>query len=127
MKRRFLVAMAALMLAGPMVGYAAPDEAQKQLLQRSAEGKRKLEAAQAAQGTQRDKLLQEHMDLMGQMMKQMNSARPGPNATPQQLREWIDEHMKVMDQMMSQMMEGERMMMGTMGTGQHMDMMKSAK
>ena len=115
MKRKFLVALATLMLAGPMLVYAAPDEAQKQILQRSAEAKRKLEAAKTAQGTQRDKLLQEHMDLMGQMMKQMSSARPGANATPQQLREWIDEHMKVMDQMMSQMMDAERMMMGPMG------------
>ena len=120
MKRRFLVAVAAAMLlAGPMLTYAAPDEAQKQLMQRSAEAKRKLDAAQAAQGTQRDKLLQEHMDLMSQMMKQMHSARPGPNATPQQMREWIDEHLKVMDQMMSQMMEGERMMMAP-GGGQMM-------
>lgn len=126
MKRRLLFAMAALVLAGPMLVYAAPDEAQKQLLQRSAEAKRKLDAAQTAQGTQRDKLMQEHMDLMGQMMKQMQSARPGPNASPQQMREWIDEHMKVMDQMMSQMMDGQRMMMKPMGTGQH-DMMKMGK
>jgi uncharacterized protein YicC (UPF0701 family) len=126
MKRRFLAAMAALVLAAPMLVYAAPDEAQKQLMQRSAEAKRKLDAANAAQGAQRDKLMQEHMDLMGQMMKQMQSARPGPNATPQQMREWIDEHMKVMDQMMSQMMDGQRMMMGPMGTGQH-DMMKMGK
>jgi uncharacterized protein YicC (UPF0701 family) len=119
MKRRFLVAAAALVLAGQMLAYAAPDDAQKQLMQRSAEAKRKLGAAQAAQGAQRDKLLQEHMDLMSQMMKQMHSARPGPNATPQQMREWIDEHLKVMDQMMSQMMEGERMMMAP-GGGQMM-------
>ena len=119
MKRRFMVAMAAAVLAGPMLAYAAPDEAQKQLIQRSTEARRKLEAAQSAQGTQRDKLLQEHMDLMSQMMKQMHSARPGPNATPQQMREWIDEHLKVMDQMMSQMMEGGRMMMSP-GGGQTM-------
>ena len=125
MKRRFMVAMAALALVGPMLAYASPDEAQKQLLQRSAEAKRKLDAAKGAQGAERDKLLQEHMDLMSQMMKQMHSARPGSNATPQQLREWIDEHMKVMDQMMGQMMDGERMMMGTMGAGQ--PMMKSGK
>lgn len=126
MKRRILVAMSALVLAGPMLAYAAPDEAQKQLLQRSAEAKRKLEAAKGAQGAQRGKLIQEHMDLMGQMTKQMQSARPGPNATPQQMREWIDEHMKLMDQMMSQMTDAERMMMGPMmGTGQ--PMMKSGK
>jgi hypothetical protein len=126
MKRRFLAAITALLLAGPMLAYAAPDEAQKKLMQRSAEAQRKLEAAQAAQGAQRDKLMREHMDLMGQMMKQMQSARPGPNATPQQMREWIDEHLKVMDQMMSQMMDGQRMMMRPMGTGQH-DMMKMGK
>lgn len=125
MKRRFLATMAVLVLAGPMLAYGAPDEAQKQLLQRSAEARRKLDAAQTAQGAQRDKLMQEHMDLMGQMMKQMQSARPGPNATPQQMREWIDEHMKVMDQMMSQMMDGQRMLMGPMRDGQHM--MKSGK
>jgi hypothetical protein len=55
----------------------------------------------------------------------MQSARPGPNATPQQMREWIDEHMKVMDQMMSQMMDGQRVMMGPMRGGEHM--MKSGK
>lgn len=123
MKRILLVALATLVLAGPMLVYAGPDEAQKQLMQRSAEAKRKLDTAQTAQGSQRDKLLQEHMDLMGQMIKQMNSARPGPNATPQQLREWIDEHMKVMDQMMSQMMSAERMMMGPMGAGHDMTKM----
>lgn len=122
MKRSFLAALAAVAVAGPMLVYAAPDEAQKQLMQRSAEARRKLEAAQAAQGEQRDKLIQEHMALMDQMMKQMSTARPGPNATPQQMREWIDEHMKLMNDMMKQMMDGERMMM--MGPGGHGMMMK---
>jgi uncharacterized protein YicC (UPF0701 family) len=126
MKRRLLFAITGLVLAGPMLAYAAPDEAQKKLMQRSAEAQRKLEAAKASQGAQRDKLMQEHMDSMGQMMKQMQSARPGPNATPQQMREWIDEHIKVMDQMMSQMMDGQRMMMGPMGAAQH-DMMEMGK
>lgn len=125
MKRKFLLAMAVVMLAGPMLAYAAPDEAQKQLMQRSMEARRKLDAAQKADGVQRDKLLQEHMDLMSRMMKQMTSARPGPNATPQQLREWVDEHLKLMDQMMSQMMDAERMMMMPMRESR--TMMKSGK
>jgi len=61
---------------------------------------------------------------MGQMMMQMRSARPGPNATAQQLREWIDEHLRLMDQMMGQMMDAERMMM-PMREGQMM--MKGGK
>jgi len=124
MKRKFLSAMAVVMLAGPMLASAAPDESQKQLMQRAKEARRKLDAAQSAQGAQRDKLVQEHMDLMGQMMMQMRSARPGPNATAQQLREWIDEHLRLMDQMMGQMMDAERMMM-PMREGQMM--MKGGK
>ena len=64
MKRSFLAVAAALALAGPMLVYAAPDEAQKQLLQRSQEARRKLDAAQNMQGPQRDKLMQEHMALI---------------------------------------------------------------
>lgn len=121
MKRTFLAAAVALALAGPLFALAAPDEAQKQLMQRAMEARRKLDTAQGAQGAQRDKLMQEHLGLMDQMMKQMTTARPGPDATPQQLRAWIDEHLKLMDEMMKQMMQGERMMM--MG-GDHMMMKK---
>jgi hypothetical protein len=127
MKRTFLAAAAALALAGPMLVLAAPDEAQKQLMQRSIEARRKLEAAQGAQGAERSKLMQEHLALMDQMMRQMNSARPGPNASPPQMREWIDEHMKVMDEMLKQMMQGERMMMMMGSDGGAKAMMKSGR
>lgn len=115
MRRTILAATAVLALTGPLLTYAAPDEAQRQLMQRSVEARSKLEAAQKAQGAQRDKQLQEHMALMQQMMTQMTSARPGPGATAPQMREWIDEHLKLMDDMMKQMMQGERMMMGSHG------------
>jgi hypothetical protein len=115
MRRTFLAATAVLALAGPLLAYAAPDEAQRQLMQRLVEARHKLEAAQNSQGALRDKQLQEHMALMQQMMTQMTSARPGPGATAPQMREWIDEHMKLMDDMMKQMMQGERMMMGSHG------------
>jgi uncharacterized protein YicC (UPF0701 family) len=126
MRRKFLAVAAALALAGPTLVLAAPDEVHKQLMQRSIEARRKLEAARGAQGAERSKLMQEHLALMDQMMKQMNSARPGPNASPPQMREWIDEHMKVMDEMLKQMMQGERMMM--MGSdGGAKAMMKSGR
>ena len=115
MRRTFLAATALLALTGALPAHAGPDEAQRQLMQRSAEGRRKLEAAQNAQGAQRDKLLQEHVALMQQMTSQMTSARPGPNATAPQMREWIDEHLTLMGDMMKQMMQGERMMMGSHG------------
>lgn len=115
MKRRFLAAVA-LALAGPMLAYAGPDDTQRLLMQRAREAQSKLDAAQAAQGAQREKMIGDHLTLMQQMLNQMNSDRPGSNATPQQMREWIEEHIKLMDVMMTQMMQGERMMMGSQGS-----------
>lgn len=126
MKRTFLMSAAALLLLGPTLSLAGLDETQKQTLQRTQEAQRKLDAARAAQGAAREKLMQEHMALMNEAMKQMRSARPGAGMTPQQMREWIDEHVKLMDQMMSQMMDSQHMMMmGPMKDGQHK--MKSGK
>ena len=92
---------------------AAPDETQKQLIQRTQEAKKKLAAAQAASGSERQKLMQE-------MTTQMQKAKPRAGMTPEQMREWMDEHLKLMDQLMGQMMSEHHMMMqgmGGMGSG----------
>ena len=115
MNRVFAAILAALVLALPLSSTAAPDEAQKQLIQRAQEAKKKLAAARAAQGAERQKMMQEHMKMMQDMMAQMQKAKPRAGMTPDQMREWIDEHMKLMDQMMSQMMDEHHMMIGDMG------------
>ena len=115
--------LAVLVLTIPLSSTAAPDEAQKQLIQRTQEAKKKLAAAQAAQGAERQKMMQEHMKMMQDMMAQMQKAKPRGGMTPDQMREWIDEHMKLMNEMMSQMMDEHHMMMqgmqgmGSMGSG----------
>ena len=108
-------ALAAVLLGLPFAGNAAPDEAQKQLIQRTQEAKKKLAAAQAAQGSERQKMMQEHMKMMDDMMAQMQKAKPGAGMKPEQMREWIDEHLKLMREMMSQMMGEHHMMMQGMG------------
>jgi uncharacterized protein YicC (UPF0701 family) len=108
--------LAALVLALPLSAGAAPDEAQKQLIQRTQEAKKQLAAAQAAQGAERQKMLQEHMKTMQAMMAQMQKAKPAGGMKPEQMREWMDEHMKLMQEMMGQMMDEHHMMMQG-GTG----------
>src|SRR5512138_1686111 len=105
------------MLVLPLVVTSAPDETQKQLIQRAQDAKKKLAAAQAAQGAERQKMMQEHMKMMDQMMTQMQKAKPRAGMTPEQMREWIDEHMKLMNEMMSQMMSEHHMMMQGSGMG----------
>jgi hypothetical protein len=107
--------LAMFALAMPLSGNAAPDETQKQLIQRTQEAKAKLAAAQAASGAQRQKLMQEHMKMMRDMTAQMQKAKPRGGMTPEQMREWIDEHMRLMNELMGQMMDEHHMMMQAMG------------
>lgn len=118
MKKFLIAALAGVTLALPLSGIGAPDESQRQLIQRAQEAKKKLAAAQAAQGPERQKMMQEHMKMMQAMMAQMQKAKPGAGMKPEQMREWIDEHMKLMREMMGQMMDEHHMMMqGTPGMG----------
>lgn len=117
--KRLLIAMATgLAVAMPMIGTAAPDEAQKQFIQRARDAKKKLSAAQAAAGAERQRMMQEHMTMMRDMMAQMQKAKPAGGMSPQQMREWIDEHMKLMEEMLGQMMDEHHIMMqGMPGMG----------
>lgn len=124
MKKLLTAILAGAMLALPLAVMSGPDETQKQLIQRAQEAKKKLAAAQAAQGAERQKMVQEHMKMMDQMMAQMQKAKPRGGMTPEQMREWIDEHLKLMNEMMSQMMGEHHMMMQGGGMGMGMGMGK---
>ena len=120
MKRMLMAVITGLAIAMPLIGTAAPDEAQKQLIQRAQDAKKKLAAAQAATGAERQKMMQEHMKMMQDVTAQMQRAKPGGGISPQQMREWIDEHIKLMQEMMGQMMDEHHMMMqGMSGMGMH--------
>ena len=120
MKRMLIAVVTGLAIAMPMLGLAGPDEAQKQLIQRAQDAKRKLSAAQAAAGAEQQKMMQEHMKMMQDLTAQMQKAKPSSGMSPQQMREWIDEHMKLMQDLMGQMMDEHHMMMqGMSGMGMH--------
>jgi predicted PurR-regulated permease PerM len=113
-----IVAISALALALPLASMAGPDGNQQMAIQQIQQAKQKLAAAEAAQGAERQKLMQEHMNIMDQVLTQMQKAKPGTNMTPEQMRDWIDEHMKLMNDMMGQMMAEHHMMMqGTSMSG----------
>ena len=111
MKKLLAAMIAGVIFALPVSGFAAPDETQKALVQKAQEAKKKLAAAQAAAGAERQKMMQEHMTMMQDMMAQMQKAKPRAGMSPEQMREWIDEHLKLMNEMMSQMMGEHHMMM----------------
>lgn len=117
MRKILAAALVGLSFAVALPAVAAPDETQKQLIQRAQEAKKKLAAAQAAQGADRQRMMQEHTKLMQDTMAHMQKAKPASGMSPEQMRTWIDEHMKLMQEMMSQMMEEHHMMMQGAGSG----------
>lgn len=115
MKRLLSVTVAGLMLALPPLAFGGPDETQRRLIERAQEAKRKIAAAQAAEGAARQQMMREHMQTMQEIVAQMQKAKPAQGLTPQQMREWIDEHLALMQQVMGQMMDEHHMMMQGMG------------
>lgn len=90
---------------------SAPDEAQRQMIQRVIEAKQKLKEAEAAKGAERQKLMGEHMKMMKETMEKMQTMKPKAGMTMQEHEDWINEHQNLMEDMMGQMMEEHHMLM----------------
>ncbi len=92
---------------------AGPDEAQRQVIQRVAQAKQKLQQAEAAKGAERQKLMGEHMQMMQETMGKMQAMKPKAGMSMQEHEDWINQHQKLMEDMMGQMMEEHHILMGT--------------
>lgn len=90
---------------------AGQDEVQRQITQRVVQAKQKLEAAEAAKGSEREKLMGEHMKMMHEIMGKMQAMKPKAGMTMEEHEEWINEHQQLMDDMMGQMMKEHHMQM----------------
>ena len=90
---------------------AAPDEAQRQIIQRTMQAKQKLQQAEAATGAERQKLMEEHMKMMNETMGKLQAMKPKAGMSMQEHEEWISQHQKLMEDMMGQMMEEHHMLM----------------
>ena len=111
MKQLRLILLLAAAVSISSVATAGPDESQRMMMQNIQAAKQKLAAAEAAQGAQRQKLIQEHMEMMQATMGKMQAMKAGDAMTPEQQKEWIAEHQKLMDAMMGQMMDEHHMLM----------------
>jgi hypothetical protein len=111
MRGSTLVIATAIVLAVCAPIAAAADQDQQVLNQRAQEAKRKLQAAEAAQGAQRQKLMKEHMSAMQEIMSRMRGMRPHGAMTPVEQQEWMIEHQKLMDQLMEQLMDEHHLLM----------------
>ena len=103
-----LVAAASFLPAG---AFAGQDLGQQQLQHQLGVAKAKQEQAEKAKAAERQKLMQEHMQMMQQAMDQMQAMKPRAGMTMEEHEEWIAEHQKLMDEILQQMMTDHHMMM----------------
>ena len=90
---------------------AGPDENQRMLQQQIMKSKQKLKEVAAAKGSDRQKMMGEHMKMLHESMGMCRNMKPKAGMSVQERDEWFSEHQKLMDQLMEQMMEEHQMMM----------------
>lgn len=105
MKSKLITAVLLAFLTTSFSAMAAPDEAQRQMMQRAAAAKQKLQQAQAAKGPEQKTLMAEHMKMMREVLDKMVAMKPKAGMSMQEHEEWISEHQKLMQQVMGQMMD----------------------
>lgn len=115
MKSTLLTAVLLAFLTTSFSVMAAPDEAQRNMIQRAAAAKQKLQQAQAAKGLEQKTLMAEHMKMMQEVMGKMAAMKPKTGMSMQEHEEWISEHHKLMELVMGQMMDEHRLMMQACG------------
>ena len=111
MKSKLLTAVLLAFLTTSFSALAAPDESQRQLIQRAAAAKQTLQRAEAAKGPERKSLMAEHMKMMKEVMDKMAAMKPKAGMSMQEHEEWISEHQKLMEQVMGQMMDEHHLML----------------
>lgn len=90
---------------------AATDFYQQALRQHVLEAQQKLKQAKAATGTEQQKLLGEHKQMLRDSMETCRKMKPKAGMTEQERNAWFAEHQKIMDQIMDQMMEEHKIIM----------------
>lgn len=99
--------------------FAGPDEAMRVAQRMAVAAKQKLAAAQAAKGAEQRDLMAQHMKMLEDAMKQMNSMKPPKEMSMQEHEQWIADHQALMQQMMEQMVSEHQMMKAACGPDRH--------
>jgi ribosome-binding protein aMBF1 (putative translation factor) len=115
MKRPTIAAATlAVVVSFPCAAFADPHPLQQRLQRQLDMANTKQEAAERAKGSERQKLISEHMEMIQQAMQQMQAAKPQAGMSMQEYEEWITEHQKLMDEVLQQMIKDHELLMQEM-------------
>lgn len=90
---------------------AIPEETFKRIRQQQTEARKKLEAAEHAEGAKQAALLDEHAKMVQSMLNDMRAMKPAESMSMAEHTQWIHEHQKLMDELLTQMVRDHELMM----------------
>lgn len=112
MKTSIMKIAAVILAAAAFAASAAvPEETFKRIRQQQAEARKKLEAAEKAEGAAQAAMLNEHSKMVHSILKDMRTMKPAESMSMEEHTQWIQEHQKLMDELLTQMMKDHEMMM----------------
>ena len=89
------------------------DFEQQRLMVQVLQARQKLQQAEAAKGTEQQKLMGEHKQMLHDDMVACREMKPKAGMTESERDAWFAEHQKIMDDMMTQMMEEQKVKMAS--------------
>lgn len=90
---------------------AVPEETFRRIRQQQAEARKKLDAAEKAEGAAQAAMLNEHSKMVQTILNDMRMMKPAESMSMEEHTKWIKEHQALMDEMLTQMMKDHEMMM----------------
>lgn len=98
-------------IALPSAVLAPPPPYLDRLHKKSEEAQKKLREAEQAQGLVRQKLIQEHMEMMSSIMQKMRDIEPTKGMTMQEHEELIAAQRGILEQLLGQMMKEHHLLL----------------
>lgn len=98
-------------IALPSTVLAPPPPYLDMLHRKSEEAQKKLREAEQAKGSERQQLIQEHMEMMDSIMRKMGDIKPAKDMSMQEHEELIAAQRELLDQLLGQMMKEHHMLL----------------
>lgn len=95
----------------PSTVWAPPPPHLERLHKKSLEAQKKLREAEQAEGLARQKLMQEHMEMMNSIMQKMRDMKPTQDMTMQEHEALIAAQREILEQLLGQMMKEHHMLL----------------
>ncbi|MFZ0256544.1 MAG: hypothetical protein WAN46_13090 [Gammaproteobacteria bacterium] len=98
-------------IALPSTVLAPPPPYLDRLHKKSDEARKKLHEAEQAQGLERQKLMQEHLEMMSSIMQKMRDTKPTKEMTMQEHEALIAAQREILEQLLGQMMKEHHLLL----------------